>query len=131
MLIFPPFKPALFLAALAFGPVPMPASAFTAQNDLAVESEGGDAFRVLWRGPGGPADFWCAAGDYAVRVLHLPPTDTIYRASATPRRSGEPMRFSLRADAAADATGLLALGTKGAGLSVGHAQSLCERHWRD
>lgn len=116
-------KPAVFLAALAFA---APASAFIAQNGLIVEPEGSGGFRVLWRGPGGARAFWCAAGDYAIRVLHLGPTDTIYRASPVPRRSGEPMRFTLHADGAAESTGLVILGTRGAGLSVGLAQSFCE-----
>ncbi|WP_347310649.1 hypothetical protein [Defluviimonas sp. SAOS-178_SWC] len=110
---------------LAFG-LATPASAFTAQNGLIVRPEGPDAFTVPWRGKSGPADFWCAAGDYAIRKLHLSPTTLIYRASEPPRRSGEGIRFTLRGEEAASSTGLAILGAKGAGLTVGHAQAFCE-----
>lgn len=109
-----------------------PAGAFTAQNGLIVNAEGADAFTVPWRGKSGAADFWCAAGDYAIRVLHLAPTDRIYRASEPPRRAGEEVVFSVRPEDSAGSTGLLLLWGKGGGLSVGSAQALCEfrRHRR-
>ena len=114
------------VAALVALTLASPASAFIAQNGLTVQPEGADAFTVPWRGKSGPADFWCAAGDYAIRKLHLSPTALIYRASEPPRRSGEAIRFTLRAGEAASSTGLAVLGAEGAGLTVGHAQSLCE-----
>ena len=113
--------PFIFALSLA-----TPAVAFTAQNGLIVEPRGTDGFKVPWRGKSGPADFWCAAGDYAIRVLHLSPTDMIYRASEPPRRAGEPIIFTLNPEEAASATGLFTLFRKGGGLTVGHAQSLCE-----
>ncbi len=115
----------LAAALLALG-LAAPASAFTAQNGLIVQPDGPAAFTVPWRGKSGPTDFWCAAGDYAVRKLHLSPTALVYRASEPPRRSGEAIRFTLRAGEAASSTGLAVLGAKGAGLSAGHAQSFCE-----
>lgn len=128
-----PARPAALLAAVlaaALAPA-APASAFTAQNGLIVHPEGAEDFTVPWRGKSGPADFWCAAGDYAIRKLRLPPTATIWRASEPPRRSGEAVRFTLRPERAASSTGLAVLGARGAGLSAGGAQSLCEfRHKR-
>lgn len=118
-----PFLPALLAGLLALA---APASAFTAQNGLIVNAEGADGFIVPWRGKSGPADFWCAAGDYAIRKLHLSPSATIWRASEPPRRAGEAIRFTLRRDQAASGTGLVVLGGEGAGLSAGSAQSLCE-----
>ncbi|MCU9850143.1 hypothetical protein OEZ60_19310 [Defluviimonas sp. WL0024] len=103
-----------------------PASAFISQNGLVVQPEGPDSFFVPWRGRGGPSDFWCAAGDYAIRVLKLNPTQLIYRASEPPRRAGEGIRFTLRSDAAASSTGLAVLGATGAGITAGHALGLCE-----
>lgn len=115
------------LAALLFAlSLAAPASAFTAQNGLIVQPDGQASFTVPWRGKAGPADFWCAAGDYAIRKLHLSPTALIYRASEPPRRSGEAIRFTLHAEEAASSTGLAVIGARGAGLSVGHAQSFCE-----
>jgi hypothetical protein len=112
-----------FLAVLLLA---TPAGAFTAQNGLVVTAEAGDAFTVPWRGKSGAADFWCAAGDYAIRKLGLAPTATIWRASEPPRRAGEGIRFTLRADQAASSTGLIILGAEGAGLSAASAQALCE-----
>ena len=103
-----------------------PAGAFTAQNGFIVNAEGADAFTVPWRGKSGAADFWCAAGDYAIRRLHLAPTTMVWRASEPPRRAGEPIAFTLRADQAASSTGLVVLGAEGAGLSAAGAQSLCD-----
>lgn len=115
---------ALALSALTASP----AAAFIAQNGLVVEPEGATTFNVPWRGASGATDFWCAAGDYGVRVLHLTPGTMIYRASEPPRRSGEGIRFSLNPEDAASATGLvMILGGQGGGLAVGHAQSLCEK----
>ncbi|SPH18680.1 hypothetical protein DEA8626_02222 [Defluviimonas aquaemixtae] len=114
---------AIALSALSAGP----ATAFIAQNGLVVEPEGGTAFHIPWRGKSSPADFWCAAGDYAVRVLHVRPGTTIYRASEPPRRSGEGIRFTLDPARAASSTGLVVYGTQGAGIAVGHAQAFCEK----
>lgn len=113
--------PFIFALSLA-----TPAAAFTAQNGLVVEPQGAAGFSVPWRGRSGPADFWCAAGDYAIRVLHLSPADRIYRASEPPRRAGQPVDFTLNPDEAASSTGLFTLFQQGGGLTAGHAQSLCE-----
>ncbi|MCB2093529.1 MAG: hypothetical protein KDE11_03910 [Rhodobacteraceae bacterium] len=118
---------AAFLALL----VTAPAHAFIAQNGLVVAPGGTGGFAVAYRGPSGASDFWCAAGDYAIRGLHLAPGRIIYRATDTPRRSGAPMRFSLDPASAAASTGIAQLGADDAGLSAGMAQSFCEfRHKR-
>lgn len=114
--------PVIFVACLLASPV----AGFTAQNGLLVEPTGAHSFHVPWRGKSGPTAFWCAAGDYAVRVLRLSPATLIYRASEPPRRSGEGIAFSLLVGDAASRTGLAVLGAKGAGLTAGHAQSFCE-----
>jgi len=102
-----------------------PASAFTAQNGLVVEPKG-DGFTVPWRGLSGPSDFWCAAGDYAIRALRINPTEIVYRASPTKRKSGDAVTFTLDPAKAVEKTGLLILGAKGGGITAGHAQSLCD-----
>ncbi len=106
-------------------PLAAPAQAFTAQNGLLVQPDG-SGFTVPWRGRSGASDFWCAAGDYAIRVLHLNPAEVIYRASPPKRRGGEAVRFTLDAAQSAAKTGLFVLGAKGGGITAGHAQSLCE-----
>lgn len=119
---------ALILALFAAAP----AQAFTAQNGLAVRTAA-DGFTVHWRGGrAGAADFWCAAGDYAIRALQVDPATRIYRASSPPRRSGEAIRYTLDAAQATGQTGLAILGAEGGGVTAGHAQSLCaeRRFWR-
>lgn len=118
-----PIAPALIAALFLV----TPASAFTAENGLRVKPEGRDSFLVPWGGMSAASDFWCAAGDYALRELDVPVTTTVYRASEPPRRSGEGIRFTLRADQAASSTGLLFYWPPGAGVSAGFAQSFCDR----
>lgn len=103
-----------------------PATGFVAQNGLVVEPAGDAGFTVRWRGRSGATDFWCAAGDYAARRLHLAPTAMIWRASEPPRRGGEGIDFTLRREAAASRSGLMTLGGSGAGLTVAAAQAFCE-----
>ncbi|MFZ1725836.1 MAG: hypothetical protein WBO29_05860 [Albidovulum sp.] len=112
----------LLIAAL----LASPAAAFTAQNGLVVAPDRTGGFAVAYRGPSGASDFWCAAGDYAIRDLRLPPTRIIYRTTDAPRRSGAPMRFSLDATKAAEKTGIAQLGFDDAGFSAATAQSFCE-----
>ena len=106
-------------------PFAAPAHAFTAQNGLVVEPDA-NGFAVPWRGMAGPAYFWCAAGDYAIRALHMNPTEVVYRAPPPRRGSGEPVRFTLDPSQSAEKTGLFILGAQGGGITAGHAQSLCE-----
>ncbi len=115
------------VAALAFA---APAHAFLAANDLVVRPAGGSDFTVPYRGKSGASDFWCAAGDYVIRDLHLPPNTHIWRTSEPPRRSGEGIDFSLSPDRAASNSGLALFGGDGRSLTAAHAQSFCDiRPW--
>lgn len=114
---------AVFVFALTLS---SPAFGFTAQNGLIVEPGGAHNFTVPLRGKSGVTDFWCAAGDYAVRGLRLNPTVKLYRLSEPPRRAGEPMTFTFLPDQAASTSGLTKIFNSDAGLTAGHAQSLCE-----
>jgi hypothetical protein len=108
-------------AALAAGP----ASAFMAQNDFTVRTLEGGRFEVRPRGQLSATDAWCAAGDYAIRLLNVPRGTQIWRISEPPRRSGQSIVFSLSSEGAASSTGLVNLGGSGASMSASHAQSLC------
>ena len=107
-----------------------PSFAFTAQNGLAVRPETAGTFNVPWQGKAGPSAFWCAAGDYGIRALHLTPDTRIYRTSEPPRRSGERVRFILDPAGAASSTGLAVFWPKGAGITAGFAQSFCEEDFK-
>ena len=102
-----------------------PASAYLASNGLVVEPKG-EGFFVPYRGKSGARAFWCAAGEYAQLGLGLSPTQTVYRTSEPPRRSGQGIGFSLSPDQSANKTGLVILGAKGGGISIAHARSLCD-----
>ena len=107
-----------------------PASAFTAQNGLIVRPAGQADFTVGWRGMSDVSQFWCAAGDYGIRVLKLSPAVKIYRASEPPRRAGEGIRFTLDPAQAASSTGIAFFWPKGAAVTAGFAQSFCEERRR-
>jgi hypothetical protein len=101
--------------------------AFTAANGLHVQPTGDASFAVPYAGLSAPTDFWCAAGDYALHVLGQRGDTLIYRTSVLPRRSGEGMAFSLDAAASAGKSGLVLLGSDGAGVTAGLAVSFCEK----
>ncbi|MCX7889366.1 MAG: hypothetical protein N2422_06490 [Rhodobacteraceae bacterium] len=112
---------AILATALAAG---TPAQAFTATNGLVVDPSGGDGFAVPWRGESAPSAFWCAAGDYVIRGLGLPPSTRVYRTSPVPRPRGGAVAFALTAEAAVE-PGLLVTGSPDRGLSAAHARALC------
>jgi hypothetical protein len=91
------------LSAIAVVCLPVAAAAWTADNRLEVNALPGGAFEVIGDPGSGGADFWCAAGDYALRELGAGATDRVYitRGRGTPetsqRRSG--VQFSMTAPA--------------------------------
>lgn len=103
---------------------PTAAPAWLAQNGLIVESAPG-GFEVPYRGLSGARDFWCAAGDYVVRELHLPPDTLIFRTSSPPRRSGQGIRFSLSPEGAKKPGIFLLSGRRG--ISAGMARDFCQK----
>lgn len=111
----------LFLVALA---IASPASAWIARNALIVEPTGSDSFHIPYRGKSSVRAFWCAAGDYVIRELHLPADTEIYRTSRPPRRAGQGISFSL-SPAEATRPGLAIL-AGGPGLTASFARALCE-----
>jgi len=102
-----------------------PAAAFTAQNDMRVNPTGNSSFSVPWRGDSAPTAFWCAAGDYVIRGLGQSPSTRVYRTSPVPRRSGQPMDFSLSAQLSVGDTGLAVFGSDDGGVSAAFAQNFC------
>ena len=102
----------------------LPAQAFMATNDLIVEPASDGSFHVPYRGLNGASDFWCAAGDYVIRSLHMSPDTRIFRLSSPPRRAGQGVIFSLSSEGA-KGTGLLTFGDRRS-VSAAHARQLCE-----
>ena len=119
--------------ALALTLSAAPVSAWTADNLLTVNDlSGGDGFEVIG-GPGlAPSDYWCAAGDYALRVLRAPTTARVYltraRGPAVTANRKSAAHFSLTPapDAPPHEGVFLTVRKAGAHLSVGFAISYCE-----
>ena len=119
------FKPTIASAAFALAILPGAASAFFAQNGLTVRGTGEGSFTVPFQGSPAIRDFWCAAGDYVVRDLHLPHNTRIYRLTPKPRKSGQGIDFSLSSDGA-QPSGLIRFFGKDEGLSAAAARHFCE-----
>lgn len=100
-----------------------PAAAYRAQNGMIVEPIDGGTFEVSWSGRSGAPSFWCAAGDYVMRVLGLPGDVRIYRYDAPVRRQGENITFGLD-PARAQSTGLFRL-QGGSGVLAVQARQFC------
>lgn len=111
------------LAAPAFG--------FQAVNRLAVEPAGEGRFVVQPSAGQAAPESWCAAGDYAIRVLGVSPVTPLYRLSPPPRVKGGAVTFGLSSEGASEKSGILQLGGGTGALSAGAAQGLCNvgRQW--
>lgn len=119
-------RPILFAAALAALAVAAPAHAFVSSNQMVVEAVGPVTFSVSARGgQNGAIDFWCAAGEFAWRRLNAANNVRIYRLSEPPRRSGQPVVFSLDPAGRASSTGLAIIGRDDGSLSVSSARNQC------
>ena len=97
-------------------------------NRLLVIPTSPTEFTIPFRGLSGDSDFWCAAGDYVIRGLNMPPTTTIYRTSPPPRGGGEGIDFSLTPENAQDPG--IAILSRGLGVSASFARNFCERRQR-
>ncbi len=118
------FRARIALVAVICGLTVAPAQAYIASNGLLVQPVNATDFFVPFRGRPAASSFWCAAGDYAVRSLGLPPGTRIFRLSAPPRRSGDGILFSLNPEGAQD-RGVQVWGSKDAGMSASLAQTYC------
>ena len=126
-----------FIYALAFGAVGLPATAgaWEAENRLTVNPVKDGVFEVVGRPGSAGAEFWCAAGDYALRVLDAGADAPVYivRARGTPvtsdRKSG--VQFSLSAPTRATPASSLFLSMRNVGdsLNVAFARSYCVDNW--
>lgn len=117
---------ALALSALiAAATLASPALAWRASNGFVVQAIDPLHFQVNSRGRMGPSNAWCAAGDYVVKVLGLPYSTPIWRASPPPQRGGDPMLFTLVPSDRHYDTGLAQIGNKGDSVSAALAQQMC------
>lgn len=117
--------------------LPLPAAAFTARNGMEVAQVGPTEIAVAFHSGRSDTDYWCAAGDYAQRVLNQPVGTRLWRASPKPRGAGEGILFTLDPAERAEGAGLSQFGTgpQDGAISVGAAVSghcrLVLPLWRD
>ena len=111
--------------------LPLPAAAFTAQNGMTVVRQSQTEIEVIYRARRVDTDYWCAAGDYALRVLGASGTQRIYitRGRGTPETSDrlQSVQFSLTLPAGVEPQDGLFLKMKQVGdnLGVAFAQNYC------
>lgn len=111
--------------------VPAVASAWRAHNRHEVFPIGNGVYEVLSRPGSGPADFWCAIGDYAIRQDRVAANQRVYiwRAiGASVTRDGyKAVQFAYRPPKGADTSTGLSLTVKRAGdnLNASFARSYC------
>jgi hypothetical protein len=98
------------------------ASAWTAANGMTVTSDSARSFVVAPRGGmSNSTDYWCAAGDFAIRRLGLRPSTRLFRMSSGTRGG---VRFSLDEKGSVP-SGVTVFGSKDSGLSASLAQVYC------
>ncbi|MBU3029916.1 hypothetical protein [Paracoccus marinaquae] len=91
--------------------LPLPAAAFTAQNGMTAMQVGPTEIAVPFDSPRQDTDYWCAAGDFAERVMKLPGKTRIWRASPKPRKAAEGILFTLDPAQKAEGAGLSHFGS--------------------
>lgn len=119
------FRPSLAaaVAVAALSAFSSPALAdFRAINGMWVRDLGKGEFLVRYEARLNETDFWCAAGDYARRVLGASGKTRLYRVTPPPRKAGQGIIFTLDAAKSGGDTGISSYGKDAAkdSLSVGH-----------
>lgn len=102
-----------------------PAQAYYALNGFRIEASGADQMVVYPRGGLTYMDGWCAAGDYAIALLNLPPATKIWLISEPPRKARQTLTFSFSAEGAATINGLNVIGDGPQYLTAGAARAYC------
>ena len=132
MRVIAPLAIALTLATAA------QADTFRALNRHEVNPLPNGDFEVVSRVGAGPAQFWCGAGDYALRALGVASNARVYLVQGPAPSLTEPgkkaVTFSLMPPAAADARSsvgqlFLSLDAVGDSLSAAVAQQYCYDHF--
>ncbi|MFV0384709.1 hypothetical protein [Paracoccus sp. (in: a-proteobacteria)] len=101
----------ILVVALLLSPLPLPAAAFIAQNDMRAGQVGPTEIAVEFRARRPDTDYWCAAGDYAQRVMDMPGKARIWRATPKPRKAGRGIVFTLDPAKKAEGAGLAQFGS--------------------
>ena len=116
--------------AFALALIATPADAFIARNGMRAAQSGPSQITVAWSSGRSDTDYWCAAGDFAQRVLDLPVGTRLWRATPKPRGAGEGIVFTLDPADQAEGAGLsqFGKGPRDGAMSLGQAVTLhCQR----
>ena len=111
--------------------IPGTALAWTAANGSAVIPVSADRFEVINRASSRAPDYWCGAGDYAIRVLGVGPARRIYTwrglGPSVTRPGRKAMQFALAPPDGADTSTPLSLSLHRVGdnLNASMAQNYC------
>lgn len=122
---------AMIAAVAALTLSALPALAWRAQNGNDVLAVTPEVFEVVQRTRSSASEFWCSAGDYAIRVLGIPVAQRIYiwqpvgASVTTPGRRA--VQFSLSPPPGADTSTGYSLSVKRAGdnLTAAAARQYC------
>ncbi|MFV0491769.1 MAG: hypothetical protein ACK5M4_08110 [Pseudorhodobacter sp.] len=123
----------LILALVLCVPNAVLAQSIIAQNGMRATRVSETEIAVGPRARARETDYWCAAGDYVVRVMGLPNRTRIWRATPQPRRAGEGVLFTLDQAKKAEGAGLSQYGSGprdgsiSAGMAIGN---YCRLPWR-
>ena len=123
-------RPALFavlaVATATILALATPAAAWRASNGLPVRDMGAGQIEVVARPGMSAAMAFCAAGEYARRMQGVSAETRLWRASPSPRRSGESMVFTSTPTANPGKTGVFMLTDDDGSMTVGFASVLCD-----
>lgn len=117
--------------------LPLPATAFMAQNGMIAAQVGPTEIAVEYRARRHDTEYWCAAGDFAQRAMGVANTTRMWRASPKPRRAGVGIVFTLDPANKAEGAGLSSFGagphdgSLSVGASVGNYCHVYRPFWRD
>ena len=124
---------ATLVASALLAGLPVLADAFTARNYHKVGQISDDVFEVVGRPGSGGQEFWCAAGDYARRMLGAKASQRVYLVRgpgvAQTRNRNRAVLFSLTPPEGGDTRTTLFLSVKtiGSNLNVSMASNYCYR----
>lgn len=118
------------LTALALLPVTATAQQFKASNHMTVAPQPDGSFEVSGNPEIWARDYWCAAGDYARRVLDLP-VDARLAVAEPYAKGSRSVAFQPVANADRQFRAVvmgLSIRSAGTNLSVGEAHGFCADH---
>lgn len=111
--------------ALTLAGASQASAVYLAENGMTVTGTA-DSFTVKYKPGRWLADYWCAAGDYAVGMLRRSPAETLYRVTTQDPKNLGGVEFSVLAERSSGDAGLNIVGKDDGGIPAAMAQQYCE-----